>query len=531
MPGVCAAAVKRPNRTAAGAIANLAAQGIPFIALIVSTPILLRALGREPYGALVLFNLIPQIAGQLDLGLSTAATRGFAQYSAHGDHAGARRVFHETLVLLIVWGLLLCLLFHLGHDVVAQALKLGETVGDDSPAWVAAALGIPLAMANAAALVPLRALERYGSAARIQVFGGTAYWLVCTTWAANGGGIADLVALSTANIALTTVALLVVGKRPSSMRTRGSDPKAASLDPRVVRPIVERQSADRDRRLLLRAFLPVGAGAFVAQVSSLATFNADKLLVSALVSPAAAGAYTICTGLANKTLLVIASAATFTFPRATQLHAAGDADSLLETYCATARLCATLAMAMLVPILGLAHAFLALWLDEAFADRYAIVLRLLAIGYALAAASVVAANVTMGLGRARIAALFAFLGGVLTIGSLVVLTPRFGIVGAAVASLIGMSQTVVFNTLVSREIGPAARRTAWPLLLRLAAVGGPVALALAAAAPLLHSWSALVSAAVAAAAVFPALWLLTFGHDHEWLLVKRVGQARPGPAS
>ena len=81
--------MKRAGGTASGAVANLAAQGIPFVVLIVVTPILLDELGRERYGALVLFNLVPQIAGQLDLGIVTAATRGFAQYSARRDRSGA----------------------------------------------------------------------------------------------------------------------------------------------------------------------------------------------------------------------------------------------------------------------------------------------------------------------------------------------------------------------------------------------------------------------------------------------------------
>ena len=58
--------MKRFGRTITGALSNLAAQGLPFLLLIFVTPILLRSLGREQYGALILFNLLPQIAGQLE---------------------------------------------------------------------------------------------------------------------------------------------------------------------------------------------------------------------------------------------------------------------------------------------------------------------------------------------------------------------------------------------------------------------------------------------------------------------------------
>jgi O-antigen/teichoic acid export membrane protein len=161
--------VKRLGGTFGGALANLAAQGIPFLLVLVVTPILLRSLGREQYGALILFNLVPLIAGQLDLGLATAAMRGFTQYSARGDDAGARRLFREAFLFLMAWGALLGAALYLFHAPLADLLKLDTIVDAGSPIWWVSALAVPLALVNSATLVPLRALERYGRAARIQV--------------------------------------------------------------------------------------------------------------------------------------------------------------------------------------------------------------------------------------------------------------------------------------------------------------------------------------------------------------------------
>ena len=141
-------------------MSNLAAQGIPFLLLLVVTPVLLVALGRERYGALILFNLIPQIAGQLDLGFATAATRGFAHYSARGDRDAALRLFREAFVLLSLWGTVLAIAFYLSRATIARALKLDTIVDADSWIYLSAAIAIPVALANAATLVPLRALER-----------------------------------------------------------------------------------------------------------------------------------------------------------------------------------------------------------------------------------------------------------------------------------------------------------------------------------------------------------------------------------
>jgi O-antigen/teichoic acid export membrane protein len=317
----------------------------------------------------------------------------------------------------------------------------------------------------------------------------------------------------TATVALTTVALFLAARE--SMATTSALAPAVATRPDAA-------PASSNEGFLLGPYLGVAMGSFVAQASSLATFHADKLLVSALVSPAAAGAYTICANIANKILLVIASAATFTFPRSAHLHASGDAAGLAAIYRDTARICATLAACAVVPIVGLAHAFLNLWLGEAFGDQYAIVLQLLAVGYALAACSVVAANVAMGIGNARMPATFAVLGGCLTIGALVVLTPLYGIVGAACAALIGMSQTVVFNAVVARRLGKAAMEASWPLLVRLSIVATPLALLIATLRPAIDSWPRLIIIAITASFMFPVVWCVTFGRKHEWPIIKRA---------
>ncbi len=375
--------MKRLGGTITGAFANLAAQGIPFLLLLVVTPILLRALGHEKYGALILFNLVPQIAGQLDLGLSTAATRGFTQHAARGDRDGARRLFREALALLTAWGAVLGIVFYALHPAIASALKLDTVVADASTVYLAAALAVPLALANAAALVPLRAVERYGAIARVQVTVGIAYWSSCAWWAPRGGTLTQLVVLGTITVALATVALYVIARREhdlpplpltapegTNLATPVTPADSIASLPTTVAPLAATASDSQPRTFLLRPFLRLGAGAFIAQASSLATYNADKLLVSALISPAAAGAYAICTSIANKILLVIASGATFTFPRAARLHAEGDLDRVATTYAFATRISVLIASALAIPLIALAPEFLSIWIGPGFAADY-----------------------------------------------------------------------------------------------------------------------------------------------------------------
>ena len=494
----------RRSGTLLGAGANLSAQGVPFLLLLVVTPIMLQALGRDTFGALILFNLIPQIAGQLDLGMVTAGTRAYAQFAARGRMDQAHRIIVETAIILGLWGLFLGACFVAARYAIADTLKLVDVTHDQMAVFAVAALGVPIAMINGIALIPLKATEQYGRVAAIQIVAGLVYWIVCTLAALRGATLLSLVILGTVTIAATTVALYVTvrvaRRREPSMPAQDNEPDPATA-------------------LLIRPFLGLGAGAFVAQASSLATYHTDKLLVSALISPGAAGAYAVCANIANKILLVVAAGATYTFPRAARHHADGDRDAVLRTFVVTTRFVMMIACALAIPLAALSSPFLAVWIDADFAEQYAPIMQLLVVGYALNASSVVASNVAIGIGEVRLPAAFAVLGGATTVVGVLLLAPRLGAVGAALAGAIGMSQAMVFNAMVAAKLGPEARAAAWPLAGRLALVALPVGAITAHFGYLATGWLSLIALGSIVAAVFLAIWLCTFGRHAERTVV------------
>lgn len=520
--------MKRFDGTTSGVMANLAAQGFPFLLLLVVTPLLLRSLGREVYGALVLFNLVPQIAGQLDLGIVTAGTRAYARLTARGDPSGARRVMRETLAILSAWGIVLGIALFLARDAIGAGLQLDEVTRDHVAVYTVAAISIPIALINGGALIPLRALEQYGRAARIQIVGGTLYWALCALGASLGATLTQLVLLGTVIVAMTTIALFATAQQhPRSDDGASVIQTGAPSDIPAAETIDDPAPGVARGALRLRPFLGVGVGAFVAQVSSLATHNADKLLVSAMISPAAAGAYAICANVSNKILQVVMSGATYTFPRVTQLHAAGDVAAVTQTFVMATRFALMIAAAFAVPLIALAPAFLRVWIGADFARTYALALQLLVAGYAVSASSVVASNVAIGIGEARMPAILAVLGGVVTIVAVVALVPRYGTTGAALGAAIGMSQALVLNHLIARKLGGSARQASWALVLRLLIVAVPIGLLAAAASSMVQEWFALIGVGAAASALFLAVWLAGFGrHQERVLLARSIGRIR-----
>jgi len=138
--------------------------------------------------------------------------------------------------------------------------------------------------------------------------------------------------------------------------------------------------------------------------------------------------------------------------------------------------------------------------------------------------------VLAGKGNAHRGAGFALAGGVVTLVALLVLVPRFGIVGASIAALAGMSQAAIFELWAHREAQSAHRFDRFRLrrtgLALVVAAAGAAASALLVSSALATTWPALFAAGVAGSLVFAALWFgLGFAVREERMLVGRLRQA------
>jgi len=415
-----------------GWLANLCAQFLPFFAFFVAAPFLLSALGQTEFGLLMIFSLAPQIAGQLDLGLATAATRLIAKYGSEAKAGHARRVFFEAITGLGGLGLAYGILLLLFARPLANVLGLNSVFETPAVAWVAVVAtmvwGI-IGMLMTGVSLPFRAFQQYRLLAYVQAGGGVLFWSGAVVFAKAGLGVVQILWWGGATAAVGSGALLWF------LRSWLAEP--------VTLP---------DDRLLLKVWR-YGAGVFVSQASSLLTYHLDKLLVGALVSPAAAGIYAACSNMAAKLLAVIAVISTFSFPQAVALHTASDRPAIRQLFVRGSRVSMLLSLSFGVPAIVLSSNFVMLWLGNDAATKFGTGFALLIAGYVLSATSVVAANITSGMGDSRTPAIFSVIGGVTTLALCAVLAYRYGALGAAAGAVAGMSQSLIFCLLIGRRLG------------------------------------------------------------------------------
>jgi O-antigen/teichoic acid export membrane protein len=173
-----------------------------------------------------------------------------------------------------------------------------------------------------------------------------------------------------------------------------------------------------------------------------------------------AGLYALCVNIANKTVAAVVAITSFVFPHVAGLRSAGQHDATIGLVHALDRSIAALLVPVLVPGLLLAGTFLHLWLGDFATAELVIAFRILMIAFAILAFAVPISNVFVASGKSGMSAGYSWLTVAIVFGSMIFTVPRFGLIGAAGAILLGYSNSLLFAANARRALGipPAERR-------------------------------------------------------------------------
>jgi O-antigen/teichoic acid export membrane protein len=193
---------------------------------------------------------------------------------------------------------------------------------------------------------------------------------------------------------------------------------------------------------------------------------------------------------------VVGAVAVAFLPAASALHGREDHERLLELYLRATKVVAILGLPLASLLVVFAHPILRFWIDPQFADKGALTLQVLAVGYGINIFSTIPAIASDSLGRPGVTTAFSLVSAGLNIALSLILIPRYGIVGAALAIAINSATLVPYfvwyvhrhvlgfpiRTVVTQSIaGPAAAAAlAWvPMVLLRETVDSRSTLALA----------------------------------------------------
>jgi O-antigen/teichoic acid export membrane protein len=267
-----------------------------------------------------------------------------------------------------------------------------------------------------------------------------------------------------------------------------------------------------------------GFGSFMAinQVGRMALLQLDRLVIARMLSVAMAGYYAVPFSISQRLNMLGGAAATVAFPHSSASTARGELGDFRQQHLQSARIVAWLTLAPTLVVVVLADQILRYWISPDFALNGTWPLRFLAIGVLwISIASLDAVSIE-GSGRPWVTAVFTAITGVGNVIGLLLLTPRWGLGGAAASvalSLIALAALDVWYC--SRNVTQSSLRSwarsvvvpaIWTTLISL-----PMALLLRA---IVHGLPLLIVAAVLATTLTGGVGYRFFLAGEERQLVK-----------
>lgn len=393
---------------------NLFGQIAPLIAALFSIPLLVRHIGNDRVGLLMIGWMLIGYFSLFDLGLGRALTQGVAARRASGASVASVAVIIKSgLALMLVLGLLAALLMWGGSDYLVDRLL------NIKPALHAEARQSLLLLAPAMPLVVL------ATGLRGVLEGVHAFKLVNLVRTPLGvlTFAAPLLALPFSNSLVPIFAILTLVRLLTLLAfvwaCHAALPELANGE--LARARVSRPA--------LQDLLGFGGWMTVSNLIGPLMVNMDRLLIGSVLSLAAVSFYSTPHEMVMRALVVPGAIAGVCFP----VFAAGDAKASHRLFWQSSKAVAACMALMLLVVWPLAEPLLRLWLNAEFAQNSSQVLRWLALGVAFNGLAHIPFAWVQGIGRSRVTAQFHLLELALYAPLLWFFIHRHGIVGVAYA--------------------------------------------------------------------------------------------------
>jgi O-antigen/teichoic acid export membrane protein len=341
-----------------GSLWTLVGSVAPLAVAFISTPFVIRFLGTESYGVLLLVGLIPTYLMFADFGMGVASTKFASEAYGDGDAAAeAAYVKLASAVCLTVSAILFLPIFLFAEQVVPIFEVPPELIGEASLALRISTFAFVLSLLSGVVSAPQ--LARLRMDLNSIVNGGPKILMALATPLILylGGGIIGAVWLGL----FASVLSLVLSLYYSS-----------TFLPRLLSAPVDRS--------LVRPLLVFGRGWFFASVAAALLGNMEKLILAKLVSVAALAHYSVAFALAGMVSIFSIALRQSLLPAFAQLS---HPDKHLELQALVGR-AFRLIMVLVVPgIVGLcvvAKPFFTLWAGEEFGRESTIPFYILSFG-------------------------------------------------------------------------------------------------------------------------------------------------------
>jgi O-antigen/teichoic acid export membrane protein len=404
------------------------------------TPLVIAALGAPGYGVWILLVQLTGYAGLLDVGVQPAVSRFVSDARARGDREGGQSVVSTAMVLhgSIALGVL-ALLGGLAFFVEDWFDLGGLSPVDVRRALVILALATAIGFPASVLTAVLKGRLRFDLVSVLTVgiqlvrAGGI---LLAIRWR---GGLVGL--------AFASLAAGIVGLGGAAWLLR-LDPEGLSFRPRAV------------SREALRRLASVGTYAFVSHAGWYAAYATDAVLIAALLRARDVASFGLSTNVLSILSGVAGAFAQSFLPLASRYRAAGMGDSLRRSYLVGCRLALALVLPLGLALLLGGPRLLVSWVGPEVGWPAGTLVRILTVAHLPGIAKGVAAQIALGTGLQKRAAILSLGEGVSNLALSYALAGPLGVVGVAVGTLVPswIFQGVIWPAWIGKTLGSSLSR-------------------------------------------------------------------------
>lgn len=341
-----------------GSMWTLAGSVLPLAVSFIATPFIIRFLGAESYGVLLLVGLIPMYFSFADFGMGVASTRFASEAFGKGDTQNERQVVWTAATVALITSLLVIIPIFLFSYEIVVALNVPEYLtGQASIALKIASIGFVLGILGSVLNSPMLARLRMDLNTLTQAVPRILLAALTPAVLYFGGGIVGAVAWSLIVSICALVAVLYFSSR---------------LLPAFRRPTI---SYD-----FLRPLLKFGGAWFIAMVAAMLLINLEKLFLTKMVSVEALAYYSVAFTFANMATLFSTAMMQSLMPAFSQLRVPGKEVEYNALFARSIRLTIIWLLPVLMLMFIAARPFLTLWAGEDFGRESTLPLYILLAG-------------------------------------------------------------------------------------------------------------------------------------------------------
>jgi len=413
----------------------LAGQVLPLIATFISTPFVIRSLGSEAYGALLVVGLVSSYVSFADFGMGLSSTKFGSEAYAEGNRKKEAVIIHTAGMIALLSSLLIALpIFFFSDIIVGDLLNIPSSLLQKASVSLKIT-AVAFVVTILASVLNTPQLARMKMNLNVMINAGSKVLMILVTPFVLffGGGIveATLVALATAVVAL--IANILVSSR---------------LLPELFSISISKRTANQ--------LVKFGGNVVLYSIGLTLINYLERFILAKLVSVQSVAYYSVAATFALMMSMISMAMVQTLMPAFSQLLTPEKKSQLNSLFSRTLRFSFIAAIPAMMILLTIAKPFFTLWAGNEFGRESVYPFYILLVGVFFGISSYIPNCILVASGQPRLFAKF-YLFELVPYGVLAFfLVKQFGIIGAAITfSIRETVNSLVFIKLAQKKTGIA----------------------------------------------------------------------------